>query len=71
MPTKNILLVEGASDQKFFKQLLSGLSNTPEIEPKIPRDVDAQIYRNGLQPLYRQLQLQLDLLIRGQVNKLE
>lgn len=70
MPAKNILLVEGASDQKFFKQLLSGLSNTPEIEPKIPRDVDAQIYRNGLQPLYRQLQLQLDLLIRGQVNKL-
>lgn len=70
MADRNVLLVEGASDQKFFKQLLSELSNAPEIEPKIPRDVDAQIYRNGLQPLYRQLELQLGLLIRGQINKL-
>jgi hypothetical protein len=70
MANRNVLLVEGASDQKFFKQLLSGLSDIPEIEPKIPRDVDAQIYRNGLQPLYRQLELQLGLLIRGQINKL-
>ena len=70
MAGRNVLLVEGASDQKFFKQLLSELENSPEIEPKIPRDVDAQIYRNGLQPLYRQLTLQLGLLIRGQINKL-
>nr|CAA6823934.1 MAG: Unknown protein [uncultured Thiotrichaceae bacterium] len=70
MAGRNVLLVEGASDQKFFKQLLSELENSPEIEPKIPRDVDAQIYRNGLQPLYRQLVLQLGLLIRGQINKL-
>jgi len=59
MADRNVLLVEGASDQKFFHQLLSELSNTPEIEPKIPRDRDAQIYRNGLQPLCRQLELQL------------
>jgi len=70
MAGRNVLLVEGASDQKFFHQLLSELPSTPEIEPKIPRDRDAQIYRNGLQPLYRQLELQLGLLIRGQIGKL-
>ncbi len=70
MQAKNILLVEGASDQKFFNQLLGDFSNQVEIEPKIPRDVDAKIYRNGLQPLYKQLKLQVDLLIRGQVSKL-
>lgn len=70
MLNRNVLLVEGASDQKFFNQLLSSLSNTVEISPKIPRDVDAQIYRNGLQPLYRQMEIQIDLLIRGQVNRL-
>ncbi|MGB5598732.1 MAG: DUF3226 domain-containing protein [Thiothrix litoralis] len=70
MQTKNILLVEGASDQKFFNQLLADLPSQVEIEPKIPRDVDAQIYRNGLQPLYKQLKLQVDLLIRGQISTL-
>jgi hypothetical protein len=70
MKTKNILLVEGASDQKFFSQLLTGLPNQVEIEPKIPRDVDARIFRNGLQPLYLQLKLQVDLLIRGQISTL-
>ncbi len=70
MQTKNILLVEGASDQKFFNQLLAGFSSQVEIEPKIPRDVDARIFRNGLQPLYLQLKLQVDLLIRGQISRL-
>ncbi|OQX13995.1 MAG: hypothetical protein BWK73_10535 [Thiothrix lacustris] len=70
MKTKNILLVEGASDQKFFNQLLTGLHHQVEIEPKIPRDIDARIFRNGLQPLYLQLKLQVDLLIRGQISTL-
>lgn len=70
MPNRNVLLVEGASDQKFFKQLLSDISPDADIEPKIPRDVDAHIFRNGLQPLFQQLRLQTDQLIRGQIEKL-
>lgn len=70
MPNRNVLLVEGASDQKFFKQLLSDISPNADIEPKIPRDVDAHIFRNGLQPLFQQLRLQTDQLIRGQIEKL-
>lgn len=70
MQEKHVLLVEGVSDQKFFKQLLRDLSLKTEIEPKIPRDAEAQIFRNGLQPLYQQLKLQVDLLLRGQITRL-
>ncbi len=70
MQEKYILLVEGASDQEFFKQLLKDLNLKTEIEPKTPRDIEAQIFRNGLQPLYQQLKLQIDLLLRGQITRL-
>lgn len=70
MQEKHILLVEGSSDQKFFKQLLKDLELKTEIEPKVPRDIEAKIFRNGLQPLYQQLKLQIDLLLRGQITRL-